>query len=39
VQAQRSNIALNIDSARGYAGEIRKQADLAQDALRRCGAR
>ena len=39
VQAQRSNVALNIDSARGYAAEIRKQADLAQEALRRCGAR
>jgi hypothetical protein len=39
VAAQRANLAFNLDGAQQYAAEIRKQADLAQEALRRCGAR
>jgi hypothetical protein len=37
--AQRATLAFNLDGAQSYAAQIRKQADLAQEALRRCGAR
>jgi hypothetical protein len=39
VAAQRANLVFNMDAAQSYAAQIRKQAELAQDALRRCGAR
>jgi hypothetical protein len=37
--ARRANVVLNLDGARGYGARIKKDADEALEALRRCSAR
>ena len=37
--AARANVVINIEAARGYGARLKKDADLALEALRRCSAR
>jgi hypothetical protein len=37
--AARANVAFNLEGARGYGARLKKDADTALDALRRCAAR
>ena len=38
VTAARANAVINVDAARGYGARLKKDADLALDALRKCSA-
>jgi hypothetical protein len=39
ITARRANVVLNLDGARGYGARIKKDADEALEALRKCAAR